>query len=47
MLNSKLMVRFSSSFFPRYQQDQTKSLRQVCYSLVWYGMMKMAKNTNF
>ena len=34
-------------FFPRYQQDLTKTLKHVLYALVWLGMVEMAKNTNF
>ena len=47
MLTSELMVRFSSSFPPRYQQDLAETLKHIWYGLVWYGVVKMAKNANF
>ena len=33
--------------FSSYRQDLFKTLRQVCYGLVGYVMVKMAKNANF
>ena len=42
-ITSKTMVRFSSSFFPRYRQDLTKTYIRVWYGLIWYGMVKIAK----
>ena len=47
MLTSEPMVRFQSSFFPRFWQALTKTLIQVLYGWVGYGIVKMAKNANF
>ena len=46
-LTSGLTVGFISSFLPRYWQDLTKIMRPDWYGLIWFGMMKTAKNTNF
>ena len=53
MLTFEPMVRFSSSFFPRCQQDLSNTLPglvwfgMVWYGLARYGMVKLAKNANF
>ena len=38
MLTSEPTVCFKSSFFPRYRQDLTKTLRQVWYGIVCWQL---------
>ena len=47
MLTTEPPVCFSSTFLQCYWQNLTNTLTQIHYSLISYGMVKMAKNTNF
>ena len=40
-LTSVLMVRFSSFFPPRFQQDLTETLKHIWYGMVWWKWPKM------